>query len=89
MRLAANGLRLDRCSPSLRTFAEYWLSFLKVFTIVLFIILGVLVNCGVNTEHQYIGGRYWHIEGAPFVGGFGGFARVFVTASFACKCLRF
>ncbi|KZT65962.1 hypothetical protein DAEQUDRAFT_675950 [Daedalea quercina L-15889] len=62
---------------------EYWLSFLKVFTIVLFIILGILVNCGVNTEHEYIGGRYWHIEGAPFVGGFGGFARVFVTASFA------
>ncbi|KAH9920102.1 amino acid permease/ SLC12A domain-containing protein [Fomitopsis serialis] len=62
---------------------EYWLSFLKVFTIVLFIILGILVNVGVNREHEYIGGRYWHIEGAPFVGGFGGFARVFVTASFA------
>ncbi|KAH9832274.1 amino acid permease-domain-containing protein [Rhodofomes roseus] len=62
---------------------EYWLSFLKVFTIVLFIILGILVNVGVNREHEYIGGRYWHIPGAPFVGGFGGFARVFVTASFA------
>ncbi|GJE95838.1 amino acid permease [Phanerochaete sordida] len=62
---------------------EYWLSFLKVTTIVVFIIVGILVNVGVNTEHQYIGGKYWHIPGAPFVGGFGGFAKVFVTASFA------
>ncbi|KAI0093421.1 amino acid permease-domain-containing protein [Irpex rosettiformis] len=62
---------------------EYWLSSLKVATIVVFIIIGILVNVGVNTEHHYIGAHYWHIPGAPFVGGFGGFARVFVTASFA------
>ncbi|KAF9070829.1 amino acid permease-domain-containing protein [Rhodocollybia butyracea] len=62
---------------------EYWLSFLKVATIIVFIILGVLVNVGVNQNHEYIGARYWHIPGAPFVGGFGGFATVFVTASFA------
>ncbi|KAF7716783.1 Amino acid/polyamine transporter I family protein [Penicillium ucsense] len=62
---------------------EYWLSLLKVITIVIFIILGIAVNCGGNTEHQYIGGKNWHIDGAPFVGGIGGFASVFVTASFA------
>ncbi|EPQ57673.1 hypothetical protein GLOTRDRAFT_74590 [Gloeophyllum trabeum ATCC 11539] len=62
---------------------EYWLSSLKVATIVVFIILGIVVNAGGNTSHEYIGGKYWHIPGAPFVGGFGGFARVFVTASFA------
>ncbi|KAI0082044.1 hypothetical protein K474DRAFT_1655974 [Panus rudis PR-1116 ss-1] len=62
---------------------EYWLSSLKVATIVVFIIVGILVNAGVNTEHKYIGGRNWTIPGAPFVGGFGGFAKVFVTASFA------
>ncbi|KAK7045699.1 Basic amino-acid permease [Paramarasmius palmivorus] len=62
---------------------EYWLASLKVATIIVFIIIGILVNVGVNTEHSYIGGRNWHIPGAPFVGGFGGFARVFVTASFA------
>ncbi|EIN12074.1 hypothetical protein PUNSTDRAFT_99476 [Punctularia strigosozonata HHB-11173 SS5] len=62
---------------------EYWLSSLKVATIVVFIILGILVNVGVNTDHRYIGTKNWHIPGAPFVGGFGGFARVFVTASFA------
>lgn len=64
---------------------EYWLSSLKVVTIVVFIILGIAVNVGGNTEHEYIGVKNWKIEGAPFVGGFGGFARVFVTASFACK----
>ncbi|KUL87522.1 hypothetical protein ZTR_04619 [Talaromyces verruculosus] len=63
--------------------AEYILSILKVVTIVIFIILGIVVNCGGNTSHQYIGGHNWHIGDAPFVGGIGGFASVFVTASFA------
>ncbi|KAG6813772.1 hypothetical protein H0H92_007724 [Tricholoma furcatifolium] len=62
---------------------EYWLSSLKIVTIVIFIILGIIVNAGVNSEHRYIGGSNWRIPGAPFVGGFGGFANVFVTASFA------
>jgi amino acid permease len=63
---------------------EYWLSSLKVVTIVIFVITGIIVNAGVNPEHRYIGGSNWRIPGAPFVGGFGGFANVFVTASFAC-----
>lgn len=71
-------------SGNTHLFAEYWLSSLKVATIVVFIIVGILVNVGVNQEHRYIGGSNWRIPGAPFVGGFGGFARVFVTASFAC-----
>ena len=50
----------------------------------MFIILGIAVNVGANQEHEFIGTKNWHIPGAPFVGGFGGFARVFVTASFAC-----
>lgn len=66
-------------------FIEYWLSSLKVVTIVVFILLGILVNVGANRDHHFIGFENWNIPGAPFVGGFGGFARVFVTASFACK----
>ncbi|KAJ4387669.1 Basic amino-acid permease [Gnomoniopsis smithogilvyi] len=62
---------------------EYWLCLLKVVTIVIFIILSIAVNCGANTSHEYIGARYWYLPGAPFVGGIGGFASVFVTASFA------
>lgn len=49
-----------------------------------FIIMGIVVNAGGNMDHQYIGGENWHIPGAPFVDGIGGFASVFVTASFAC-----
>lgn len=62
---------------------EYILSLLKVATIIVFIILGICVNAGANTSHQYIGGRYWHIGDAPFVKGIGGFATVFVSAAFA------
>lgn len=62
---------------------EYWLALLKVITIVTFIIVGIVVNCGSNNLNQYIGFSYWHISGAPFVDGFAGFASVFVTASFA------
>ncbi|KAL0579771.1 Basic amino-acid permease [Marasmius crinis-equi] len=62
---------------------EYWLASLKVITIIIFIIIGILVNVGVNTSHHYIGGELWRRGDAPFVNGFSGFARVFVTASFA------
>lgn len=63
---------------------EYWLSSLKVLTVVIFVLVGAFVNVGFNTEQTFIGLSNWKIPGAPFVGGFGGFARVFVTASFAC-----
>ena len=52
-------------------------------TIIIFIFLGIAVNAGGNTQHRYIGGENWRLPGAPFVGGIGGFASVFVTASFA------
>ncbi|KUJ19567.1 amino acid transporter-like protein [Mollisia scopiformis] len=62
---------------------EYWLSLLKVVTITVFILLGIAVNCGGNTSHTYLGAHNWYIGDAPFVGGIGGFASIFVTASFA------
>jgi hypothetical protein len=57
---------------------------LKVVTIIIFMILGIVVNCGGNTDRHYIGGENWRIPGAPFHDGIGGFASVFVTAAFAC-----
>ncbi|ORY43937.1 amino acid permease/ SLC12A domain-containing protein [Leucosporidium creatinivorum] len=62
---------------------EYWLSLLKIVTIVIFFFLGIAVNAGGNVDHEYIGARNWTLGAAPFVGGFGGFASLFVTASFA------
>ncbi|KAJ5381995.1 uncharacterized protein N7496_004423 [Penicillium cataractarum] len=46
---------------------SYWLSLLKVATIIVFIIVGIVVNCGGNQGHQYIGDQYWHVGEAPFV----------------------
>lgn len=51
----------------------------------IFIILSIVVNCGGSESGQYLGAHAWYIGDAPFVGGIGGFASVFVTASFACK----
>ena len=69
----------------MRPKTEYWLASLKVVAIVVFILLGILVNVGFNRERRFIGFENWTIDGAPFVGGLAGFAHVFVTASFACK----
>lgn len=67
--------------------AEYWLSILKVATIIVFFIISIIVNAGYNNlnngQGEYIGAKYWTQGAAPFVGGFGGFANVFVTAAFA------
>ncbi|ODQ64470.1 hypothetical protein NADFUDRAFT_74895 [Nadsonia fulvescens var. elongata DSM 6958] len=62
---------------------EYWLALLKVVTIVIFFIMSIICNAGVNETHEYIGFVYWNLGDAPFVNGFKGFASVFVTASFA------
>ncbi|CDW96647.1 hypothetical protein, partial [Sporisorium scitamineum] len=70
---------------SVRGYAEleYLLSLLKIATIIVFIIVGIVVNAGVNDTNSYLGFRYWTIGDAPFVGGFGGWVSSFVTASFA------
>lgn len=62
---------------------EYALSIIKVITIVLFIVIGFVVFFGGNSERSPIWFKNWRIDGAPFVGGFGGFLSVFVTAAFA------
>ncbi|PWZ01889.1 putative lysine-specific permease [Testicularia cyperi] len=70
---------------SVRGYAEleYVLSLLKICTIIIFIIVGIVVNAGVNDTKSYLGFRYWGIGDAPFVNGFGGWVSSFVTASFA------
>lgn len=60
---------------------EYWLSSIKIVTIIVFIITGAIVNTGINREHQYIGWVNWTIGDAPFVGGIEGWATVFVTSA--------
>lgn len=63
--------------------SEYWLALLKVVSIIIFFIISIVVNAGHNTMHEYIGFQYWSYGDAPFVDGFKGFAKTFVTAAFA------
>ncbi|KAI7832574.1 amino acid permease [Gamsiella multidivaricata] len=62
--------------------AEYWFSVIKVLTVVIFIIVGVLVDAGVIGGHK-IGFSNWTIPGAPVVDGFGGILAVFLVAGFS------
>jgi len=61
---------------------EYWFSILKVCTIIMFIICGILVDTGAIGGTKY-GMDAWHIEGAPFKGGFLGFITTLVSVGYA------
>lgn len=61
---------------------EYWFSILKVITVIIFIICGILVDAGAVGGVTY-GVSNWHITGAPFKGGFLGVLSVIVSAAFA------
>ncbi|GJJ78385.1 hypothetical protein EMPS_10744 [Entomortierella parvispora] len=61
---------------------EYWFSILKVVTIIVFIICGILVDAGAVGGHTY-GIENWQIPGAPFKGGFRSFLSVLVSVGFA------
>ncbi|KAF9958278.1 hypothetical protein BGZ65_001548 [Modicella reniformis] len=61
---------------------EYWFSILKVITIIVFIICGILVDSGAVGGHTY-GIENWKIDGAPFKGGFRAFLSVLVAVGFA------
>merc|ERR1712072_701136 len=63
---------------------EFWSSCLKLAVVVIFIIIGIVLNCGggKNEFSEYVGGRYWQDPGA-FANGFKGVCAVFVTAAFS------
>ncbi|KAI8594696.1 lysine-specific permease [Dissophora ornata] len=61
---------------------EYWLSILKVCTIILFIVCGILVDTGAIGGTKY-GMAAWHVEGAPFKNGILGFATTLVSVGYA------
>ncbi|GJJ70403.1 hypothetical protein EMPS_02752 [Entomortierella parvispora] len=61
---------------------EYWFSILKVLTIIIFIICGILVDAGAVGGHKY-GMDAWHGAGTPFKGGFLGFIGTLVNVGYA------
>ena len=62
---------------------EYWLSFIKVTTVIIFIIVGALAIFGLVGHHESVGFKNWHIGDAPFHNGFWGFVAVFMIAGFS------
>ncbi|KAG0041387.1 hypothetical protein BGZ83_001884 [Gryganskiella cystojenkinii] len=61
---------------------EYWFSILKVLTIIIFIICGILVDAGAIGGVKY-GMDAWHGAGTPFKGGFLGFITTLVSVGYA------
>ncbi|KAG8818558.1 hypothetical protein FRC19_010564 [Serendipita sp. 401] len=65
---------------------EFWSSCLKLFVVVMFIFIALVLVCGGGPSDgdysTYVGGRYWHDPGA-FSNGFKGVCSVFVTAAFS------
>ncbi|KAF9132660.1 hypothetical protein BGW39_011604 [Mortierella sp. 14UC] len=62
--------------------AEFWFSVVKILTVIVFIVVGILVDSGAVGGDK-IGLRNWSIEGAPLPNGFGGILGVFLVAGFS------
>ncbi|KAK3067854.1 Amino-acid permease inda1 [Teratosphaeriaceae sp. CCFEE 6253] len=65
---------------------EFWVALLKLTTIIIFLIMGVIFACGGGPARgqysEYWGARLWYNPGA-FAQGFYGVCAVFVTAAFS------
>ncbi|KAK9712887.1 hypothetical protein K7432_006831 [Basidiobolus ranarum] len=62
--------------------AEYWFALIKIITVVIFVIIGILVAAGVLGGHKY-GFQNWEVGQAPFVDGPLGVFKVFLVAGFS------
>lgn len=63
--------------------AEYWFSFVKVATIILFLIVGILMIFGILGTGEVLGFTNFTYRDAPFVNGIAGFLGVLVVAGFS------
>ncbi|KAI8975639.1 amino acid permease/ SLC12A domain-containing protein [Mycotypha africana] len=61
---------------------EYWISFVKVITVIVFIIVGLCVDTGA-AGGDHIGSRNFHLDGGAFPYGFLGVFNVLLTAAFS------
>ncbi|THZ62138.1 hypothetical protein D6C85_09336 [Aureobasidium pullulans] len=65
---------------------EFWASLLKLSTVSIFLIMGVIFVCGGGPSNgkysEYVGAKNWYNPGA-FSDGFPGLCSVFVTAAFS------
>lgn len=62
--------------------AEYWFSFIKVTTILVFIFAGACMIFGI-LHHEPVGFKYWSLGDGPFHGGWLAVFSAFVVAGFS------
>ncbi|MDD6864434.1 MAG: amino acid permease [Lactobacillus sp.] len=62
---------------------EYWLSLIKVVTVVIFLIVGVCIIFGIMGGQGPVGLKNFHYKDAPFVHGWSGILSVFLVAGFS------
>ncbi|EPL6453207.1 MULTISPECIES: amino acid permease [Providencia] len=63
--------------------AEYWFSLIKVTTVIVFIIVGVLMIFGIMNGAENAGWHNWEIGDAPFAGGFSAMIGVAMIVGFS------
>ncbi len=63
--------------------AEYWFSLIKVTTVVIFIIVGVMMITGIMKGGETAGWHNWTIGDAPFAGGFSAMIGVAMIVGFS------
>ncbi|CAK9885397.1 MAG: Lysine-specific permease [Candidatus Erwinia impunctatus] len=63
--------------------AEYWFSMIKVVTVLVFIVVGVLMIFGIFRGTEVTGWSNWHTGDAPFVGGFSAMIGVAMIVGFS------
>ncbi|BBG59201.1 Lysine-specific permease [Providencia rustigianii] len=63
--------------------AEYWFSLIKVTTVIVFIIVGVMMIFGIMNGAENAGWHNWEIGDAPFAGGFSAMIGVAMIVGFS------
>lgn len=63
--------------------AEYWFSLIKVITVIIFIMVGILMIIGIFRRAENAGWHNWQIGEAPFVGGFSAMIGVAMIVGFS------
>jgi lysine-specific permease len=64
--------------------AEYWFAMIKVITVLIFLLVGILVDTGaIGKPRKTIGFDNWKVGDAPFVGGIAGVITTSIISGFA------
>ncbi len=63
--------------------AEYWFSLIKVATVIIFIVVGVLMILGILRGGEHAGWHNWQVGDAPFAGGFAAMIGVAIIVGFS------